>query len=62
MVPAGNTFGVPYFKQNGANLTFPDECDCFKASGQSDACDTFDFLVGVIVYDYMENQVSFLSF
>ena len=58
VIPAGNTFGVPFFLHTGVDQTSPVKCDCTMRANETraDSCDRFDFLTGVIVYDVQKNQ------
>ena len=48
---AGKTYGAPFFQHAGADLTQPVRCNCSTPAGKSPLCDSFDFLVGLLVYD-----------
>eukprot|EP01033_Poteriospumella_lacustris_P021587 gene21587-16055_t len=50
-IPYGATFTLPTFNPFGTSYTSPDACVCDKArSGHSDACNSFNFLLGLVLY------------
>jgi hypothetical protein len=56
LMSIGASYGLPFFVHRGTNTQYPSPCDCSDGSGQSPACDEFDFLEGLIVYDYTSNR------
>ena len=51
-------YGFPFFVHRGADTSYPTRCNCSTPVGHSDACDDFDFLVGVAVFDHTYNSTS----
>jgi len=54
----GDVYGFPFFVHRGADSSYPTRCNCSTPIGHSDACDDFDFFVGVAVFDHTVNSTS----
>ena len=55
----GSSYGIPFLTHRGANTTFPVPCEC-SSNGDLDACDDFNLLLGLIVFDH-ESQPSLIA-
>ena len=51
LLRVGSSYGIPYLVHRGANTTDPVPCDC-ASNGKSTACDDFNLLLGLIVFDH----------
>jgi hypothetical protein len=55
----GSSYGIPFLTHRGANTTFPVPCEC-SSNGDLDACDDFNLLLGLIVFDH-ESKPSLIA-
>jgi len=56
VIRIGNSYGIPFFTHYGQSQTYPTPCAC---PTESSACDTFDFLSGMMVYDVTKNATAY---
>lgn len=51
-----NMQGFPVFNHMGSNSTTPSYCDCNSTLGTSDACNAFDLIAGLILFEYEDAE------
>lgn len=61
-LPYGSTMVLPVFNPFGTSYIQPAACECGKPrSGNSDACNTFNFLVGIVFYKNAANNTNIVK-
>lgn len=49
-------YAIPLFNEFGVNESYPEKCNCSDATGTSDLCNRFNFLVGALIFNADAND------